>query len=145
MYWGAITLSRYRPPILPGTHYARGPSNCRPLLLRGAPHGRPRGLVWTRGPLPRGHVLCASCAPRGTPRLCHVASAPRRTCVVVSRDNMQNRARKYAHPCYKIVKKINIIHDYCMLSYDFAKLNILEINEEKKDFFTIIKKVLYMC
>ena len=47
---------------------------------------------------------------------------------------MQNRARKYAHPCDNIVKKLNIIYDGCMLSYDFAKMNILEINEEK-DFF----------
>ena len=55
-------------------------------------------------------------------------------------DNMQNRARKYAHPCDKIVKEINIIHDYCMLSYDFAKLNILEINEEKKIFLQSLRK-----
>ena len=31
-----------------------------------------------------------------------------------------------------------------MLSYDFAKMNILEINEEK-DFFLIIKRVFFTC
>ena len=36
-------------------------------LPRGAPHGRPRGLAWMRGPLPRGCALCAFCAPRGPP------------------------------------------------------------------------------
>ena len=33
----------------------------------GAPHGCPRGPAWSRGPLPRGRTLCASCARRGPP------------------------------------------------------------------------------
>ena len=55
-------------------------------------------------------------------------------------DNMQNRARKHAHHCDNIVKRVNIIYVCCMLSYDFAKMDILEINEEKY-FFTTIKRV----
>ena len=54
-------------PLLPGPHYTRWPSNCRPLLQRGAPHGCPRGPAWSRGLLPRGRALCASCTSRGPP------------------------------------------------------------------------------
>ena len=61
-----------------------GPPYADPPLPHGAPHGRPRGPVWTCVASCHVSVPCAPPTPCvGHPRLCHVASAPRRTCVVV--------------------------------------------------------------
>ena len=40
-------------------------------------------------------------------------------------DNMQNSARKHAYSCDKFVKRGNINYVCYMLSYEFAKMNIL--------------------
>ena len=62
------------PPMLPGPTIPVGPPLANPPATwrptRAPTWARPRGL------LPR---VSATCAPRGPPGLCHVASVPRRT------------------------------------------------------------------
>ena len=70
--WGAPLTNNCvtAPQLLPRPTLRVGPPLANPHTPRGAPHGRPRGL------LPR---VSATCASRGPPGLYHVASVPHRT------------------------------------------------------------------
>ena len=86
-----ITNCVTAPQLLPGPTIPVGPPLANPHTSRGAPHGRPRGC--SRGLLPR---VSATCASRRPPRLCHVASVPRRT----SRWSHVPRQRPQLPPCH---------------------------------------------
>ena len=74
------------PPRVTAPNILLGPTNPwtlhmltpPPPVPRGAPHGRPRGPVDTRGLLPRVRALCAACTLRGPPAAlprCHSATS----------------------------------------------------------------------
>ena len=69
-YWDTLRLNRRAPPCYQGPTIPVGPPPANPYMPRGAPHGRPRGLL---------SRVSATCASRGPPGLYHVALVPCRT------------------------------------------------------------------